>query len=125
MNKVILRGNTGQTPDVKFTPSGKRVMRFSFATNRGWKNENEERVEVTDWHNIETWNPGIIDVLLKYGFKGQGMLIEGRLETQSYDDNGVKKYFTKVVANTIEILTWQGGAPGLSEFLTDVAGCDV
>lgn len=122
MNKVILRGNTGQAPEVKFLPTGKRVIRLTLATNRGWTNENGERVERTDWHNVEIWQPSIIDVLIKYGYKGQGLLIEGHLETQSYEDNGVKKYFTKIVAKTIEILSWKNDPPGLSEFLEMAEG---
>ena len=114
VNKVILIGNLGKDPDVKYTPSGMAVAKFSLATSFRSKDKTSgEWVDHTDWHNIVVWDKlaGIAGEYLK---KGSKVYIEGRLKTDSWEDPATKqkKYMTNVVANDLVLLGGREGGSG-------------
>ncbi len=107
VNKVILLGNVGKDPDVKYFDSGQAVATFSIATaERGYTLPNGTQVpERTDWHNIVASNR-IAQVVDKYVHKGDKLYIEGKLRTRSYTDkSGAQRYITEVYVDTLEMLT--------------------
>ena len=100
VNKVILIGNLGQAPDVRMTHSNMKVAEISIATTRRFT-RNDERVEQTQWHTITLWGK----IVEKYTTKGSSIYIEGRLETEKWQDqNGQTRYTTKVIAESIQLL---------------------
>ena len=107
VNKVILLGNVGKDPDVKYFDSGQAVATFSIATTeRGYTLPNGTQVpERTDWHNIVASNR-IAQVIDKYVHKGDKLYIEGKLRTRSYNDkSGAQRYITEVYVENLEMLT--------------------
>jgi single-strand DNA-binding protein len=108
INKVILIGNLGKDPEMKYTPSGKAICKFSLATNATWKDANGEKKEAVTWHNIETWSR-IAEICNEYLHKGSKVYIEGRIDNRKYTgDDGVDKYFSSVVAATVQFLDSKG-----------------
>ena len=109
LNKVMLIGNIVSDPETKTTPNGQNVTSFRLATNRRWKNKQTgELQEDAQFHNIVAWG-ALSDVISKYAGKGKKVYVEGRLTHRSYDgQDGQKKYWTEVVAESIILL----GAPG-------------
>ena len=100
LNKVQLIGYLGKDPESRTTPTGKMVSSFSVAVTRRWK-AGKETKEATDWFNVEAWAQQA-DLSQKYLKKGSLVYIEGRLQTDRYEDkSGQTKYFTKVVASAI------------------------
>jgi single-strand DNA-binding protein len=117
VNKVILIGNLGKDPDVKYTPGGMAVAKFSLATSFRSKDKTSgEWVDHTDWHNIVVWDKlaGIAGEYLK---KGSKVYIEGRLKTDSWEDPTTKqkKYMTNVVANDLVLLGGREGGSGAGD----------
>lgn len=109
INKAILVGNLGKDPEVRAIEGGRKVANFSLATTESYKDRNGERVDSTEWHNIVFWGP-IVDVIEKYLKKGSQVYIEGKIRTRSYDDKeGVKKYTTEIVGQTLTMLGGGGG----------------
>ncbi|HWR35089.1 MAG TPA: single-stranded DNA-binding protein [Clostridia bacterium] len=110
VNKVILIGNLGKDPEVKFTGQGTAVANFSIATSENFKDKSGEWQERTEWHNIVVW-ARLAEIARDYLKKGNKVYIEGRLQTRSWDDKqtGAKRYTTEVVANELVLL---GGKPG-------------
>ena len=105
LNKVILIGNLGRDPEVRFTPSGKPVTSFSLATNRNWVSADGERHDETEWFNVVAWG-NLAEICNQHLSKGQKVYVEGRLQTRSWEDeNGQKHFRTEVVANEMIILT--------------------
>ncbi len=103
-NKVQLIGNLGQEPEIINLESGKKLAKFSIATNDYYYNKKGEKVEDTQWHNIVAWGK-TADIIEKYVNKGQEVAIEGKLTSRSYEDNaGQKKYITEVVCNELLML---------------------
>lgn len=103
VNKVILVGRTGKEPEVKIAGSGK-VANFSIATSESYKDKTTgEKKEITEWHNIVAWN-GLAEVVDKYLHKGDQMYLEGKLRTRSWEKDGVTRYTTEVIANSIQLL---------------------
>ena len=103
LNRVQLIGRLGKDPESKFTPTGKKVTHFSLAVSQRWKTGGETK-EYTEWVNIEAWER-LGDVCQEYLKKGSLVYIEGRLKTEKYEDkSGETKYFTKVVALTLQFL---------------------
>ncbi|HWQ10849.1 MAG TPA: single-stranded DNA-binding protein [Holophaga sp.] len=91
LNKVILIGNLGRDPELKMTPGGQALARFSLATTETWKNQNGEKQSKTEWHNIVVWGKQA-EVAEKYLRKGKQILVEGRIQYREYQDQaGVKK----------------------------------
>ncbi len=103
LNRVQLIGNLGRDPETKFTPTGKKVCHFSIAVSNRWKDKSGEMKESTEWVNIEAWGR-LGEVCQEYLRKGSLVFLEGRLKTDKYDSNGETKYFTKVVAQTLQFL---------------------
>jgi single-strand DNA-binding protein len=109
VNKVILVGNLGRDPEVKLTPNGKRVASFSIATTERFSDQQGNRQEKTEWHNIVAWGK-VAEIVQQYARKGSSIYVEGKLTTHSWDDqSGQKRYRTEVVANSIQLL---GGLSG-------------
>ena len=91
LNKVILIGNLGKDPELKMTPSGQALCRFSLATTENWKNQQGERQSKTEWHNIVVWGKQA-ETAEKYLRKGQQVMIEGRIQYREYQDqSGAKR----------------------------------
>ena len=113
VNKVILVGNLGRDPELRFTQGGTAVCQLNLATTRSYNNRNNERVEDTEWHRVVVWGKQA-EHCEKYLSKGRQVYVEGRLQTRSYDDkDGVKRWSTEVVADTVQFLSGGSGAgPG-------------
>jgi single-strand DNA-binding protein len=109
VNKVILLGNVGKDPEVKFTPNGTAVAKFSLATNTKYKDQGGEWQDRTEWHNIVAWQR-LAEIVGEYVKKGSKIYIEGRIQTSSWDDkqSGEKKYRTEVIANDLVLLSGRG-----------------
>jgi single-strand DNA-binding protein len=105
VNKVILVGNAGQDPEVKYTPSGTPVAKFSLATNERFKDRNDEWQERTEWHNVVAWQR-LAEIVGEYVNKGTRLYVEGKLQTSRWDDrqSGSKRYRTEIVAREIVLL---------------------
>lgn len=103
-NKVQLVGNLGNTPEIITLESGKKLAKFSMATNETYRNNNGEKVTDTQWHNIVAWNK-TAEIIENYLDKGSEVMIEGKLTTRSWDDKeGNKRYITEVVCNELLML---------------------
>lgn len=104
-NKVQLIGNLGTQPEVITLESGKKLAKFTMATNESYKNAKGEKITETQWHNIIAWG-NTAQIIEQYVNKGEELAIEGKLTSRSYDDKeGNKKYITEVVANEIVMLS--------------------
>lgn len=105
VNKVILIGNVGADPEVRYLDGGIAVANLRLATTERYKSKNGETVEQTEWHNIVLWR-GLAEVVEKYVKKGMRLYIEGRIRTRSWDDqNGVKRYTTEIYADNMQMLS--------------------
>jgi single-strand DNA-binding protein len=103
-NRVQLIGHLGKNPEIKTLESGKKLAKFSLATNDNYTNAKGEKITDTEWHNIVAWNKTaeLAEMFLE---KGKEVAIEGKLTTRSWDDEkGVKKYMTEIVCNEILFL---------------------
>jgi single-strand DNA-binding protein len=104
-NKVQLIGRLGQDPEIVNLESGKKLAKFSLATNENYTNAKGEKVENTEWHNIVAWGK-TAEIIEKYVNKGQEIAIEGRLTSRTYEDKeGVKRYITEVVCSEMLMLS--------------------
>ena len=104
VNKVILVGNVGRDPEIRYLDENTPVCKFPLATSEVYRNRSGEKVEQTEWHNIVLWR-GLAQVAENYVKKGTQLYIEGRIKTRSYDDkDGVKKYITEIVGDTMQML---------------------
>jgi single-strand DNA-binding protein len=105
VNKVILIGRLGRDPEVRYTPSGAAVANFSIATSEEWKDKNTgEKQERTEWHRIDAWRR-LGEICGEYLRKGSHVYIEGRLQTDQWEDrDGNKRYTTKIVAQKMQML---------------------
>ena len=113
VNKVILIGNLGKDPEVKYTPNGTALAKFSLATNERYKDKEGNWQDRTEWHNIVAWQR-TAEIAGEYLKKGRSVYIEGRIQTRSWDDKetGQKKYMTEIVAQDLVLLG--GGGRGES-----------
>ncbi len=104
VNKVILVGNVGKDPEVRYLENGVAVAKFPLATSENYKNKSGERVSNTEWHNIVAWR-GLAEIAEKYVKKGNQLFIEGKLASRSWDDKeGNKRYITEVIVNNMQML---------------------
>jgi single-strand DNA-binding protein len=118
VNKVVLLGRLGKDPEVKFTPQGTPVAKFSVATNERFKDKSGEWQDRTEWHNVTAWQR-TAEIAGEYLKKGSQVYIEGSLRTHSWDDktSGQKKYMTEIVVNELILLGGRGeGAGGGGDF---------
>jgi single-strand DNA-binding protein len=112
LNKALVIGNLTRDPELRALPSGVRVATFSLATNRVWKDKNGAKQESVDYHNIVVFSKQA-ELVGQYLKKGQSALVEGRMQTRSWDDtSGVKKYRTEIVADRIQFGPKGGGMTG-------------
>lgn len=108
VNKVILVGNLGAAPELKYTPSNRPVCNLSIATNEVWKDKDGAKKERVEWHRVTVWGDQA-ENCEKFLAKGRSVYIEGKLQTQAYEKNGEKRYSTNVVAERVVFL---GGGDG-------------
>ena len=103
LNRVQLIGYLGKDPESKFTPTGKKVTQFSVAISNRWRNKDGEAKEFTEWANIEAWGR-LGEICNEYLKKGSLVFVEGRLKTDRFEDKGENRYFTKIVALSMQML---------------------
>jgi single-strand DNA-binding protein len=106
VNKVILVGNVGQDPEVKYTASGVPVAKVSLATNERFKNRNEQWQDRTEWHSVVAWQR-LAEIIGEYVHKGSKLYVEGKLQTSTWEDKQTreKRYRTEIVAREILLLS--------------------
>ncbi|HKF44141.1 MAG TPA: single-stranded DNA-binding protein [Thermoanaerobaculia bacterium] len=122
VNKVILIGNLGKDPELRTTPQGTSLARFSVATTTVWKDSSGAKKEKTEWHDVVAWER-LAQICGEYLHKGKQVYVEGSLQTRSWEDqNGQKRYKTEIKANNVVMLGSRdasradaGGAPGPRE----------
>jgi single-strand DNA-binding protein len=111
LNKVMIIGNLGRDPEMRYTPSGRPVTSFSVTTTRSWTSGDGDRREETEWFNVVAWG-NLAEICKQYLHKGQPMYVEGRLQTRGWEDPEGKKHFrTELVANEVIILGERRGEP--------------
>jgi len=117
VNKVILIGNLGAKPELKYLPSGQAVCELRIATNETFTDKNQQKQERTEWHRVVVWGKQG-ENCAQYLDKGRSCYIEGRLQTRSWDDktSGEKRYMTEIVANSVQFLGGRGEGGGGGEF---------
>lgn len=109
LNKVMLIGNLGKDPEVKYLENNVAVARFPLATSESYKDKSGQTVNQTEWHNVVLWR-GLAEVAEKYLKKGQKVFIEGKIKTRSWEDqNNVKKYATDIVGDNLIMLDKKDG----------------
>ena len=113
INKVILIGNLGRDPEVRYTPNGSAVCNVSVATTRNWKNKDSgERMEETEWHRVVFFDR-LAEIAGEYLKKGRSVYVEGRLKTRKWQDkDGKDQYTTEVMATEMQMLGSREGATG-------------
>ncbi len=125
VNKVILLGNLGKDPEVKYTPSGTPVAKITVATNERFKDKDGQWQDRTEWHNVVLWQR-LAEIAGEYLKKGGKVYIEGKLQTRSWDDKqtGQKRYMTEIVANDLVLLGGrsEGGESGGGGYSRGAAG---
>ena len=111
VNKVILMGNLGRDPEVRFMPNGDAVCNFSIATTDSWKDKAGERQEKTEWHNIVMYRR-LAEIAGEYLKKGRPVYLEGRLQTRKWQTKeGQDRYTTEIIADSMQMLGGRDGAP--------------
>ncbi len=104
LNKVMLIGNLGKDPEVRFTGGGRAVARFPLATSEVWTDQEGQRQERTEWHNIVVWGKQA-ETCGQYLAKGRQVFVEGSIRTRQYDDkDGNRRYITEVIAQRVQFL---------------------
>ena len=112
INKVILVGNVGRDAELKYTPGGTAVAKFSIATNESWTSKTGEKQERTEWHRIVCWGK-LAELAGEYLHKGRQVYIEGKLQTRQWDDReGNKRYTTEIVTREMTFLGGRGDSAG-------------
>ena len=112
INKVILIGNLGKDPEIRYTQSGAAVVNFSIATTERWKGQDGQQQENTEWHNIVAWKR-LAEICSEYLHKGSKVYIEGKLQTRKWQDkDGNDRYTTEIVARDMQMLTPRGAGSG-------------
>ena len=114
VNKVILIGNLGADPELKYTPSQRPLCNLRIATTEVYKDKSGQRQEKTEWHRVTVWGEQA-ENCNKYLAKGRSVYVEGRLQTRSYDKDGQKHYATDIVADRVVFLGSGGGGEGRGE----------
>ncbi|MEW6328034.1 MAG: single-stranded DNA-binding protein [Thermodesulfobacteriota bacterium] len=114
VNKVILVGNLGADPEVRYTPGGLAVTNFRLATTENRTNKDGQREQRTEWHKIVAYGK-LAEICGEYLSKGKQVYIEGRLQTRSWDDkDGNKRWTTEIIASNMQMLGPAGRQPGIS-----------
>ena len=108
INKVILVGHLGKDPEVRYLDENRAVANLTLATNERYNDRNGNKVETTEWHNLEMWD-GLAKVAEKYLKKGSLVYVEGKLKTEEWEKDGIKRYTTRVRVNTMNMLDKAAG----------------
>lgn len=108
INKVILVGHLGKDPEVRYLDQNRAVANLTLATNERYTDRNGNKVESTEWHNLEMWD-GLAKVAEKYLKKGSLVYVEGKLKTEEWEKDGVKRYTTRICVNTMNMLDRAAG----------------
>lgn len=104
VNKAIIVGRLGRDPEVRYTPDGTAVANFSVATSEQWTDKaSGEKRENTEWHNIVVWRR-LAEICGEYLSKGREVYVEGKLQTRSWEQDGVTRYKTEIVASTVQFI---------------------
>ena len=103
VNKVILMGNLGRDPEVRYMPNGEAVANFSIATTENWKDKSGNAQSKTEWHNIVMYRR-LAEIAGEYLKKGRPVYIEGRLQTREWEKDGVKRYSTEIIGDSMQLL---------------------
>jgi single-strand DNA-binding protein len=112
VNKVILVGNLGRDPEMRYAPSGDAIANFGLATTDTWKDKSGEKQEKTEWHRVVMFGK-VAEIAGEYLKKGSAVYIEGRLQTRKWTDKeGHERYTTEIVADRMQMLGGRGGAGG-------------
>jgi single-strand DNA-binding protein len=112
LNKVLIIGNLGKDPEVRFTPGGRAVARFPVATSEVWSDQEGQRQERTEWHNVVVWGKQA-ETCGQYLSKGRQVFLEGSIRSRQYDDkDGNKRYITEVIAQRVQFLGSRGEGAG-------------
>ena len=112
VNKAIIVGKLGRDPELRYTQGGSAVCQLNVATTRAYTNKNNDRVEETEWHRIVVWGKSA-EHCNNYLAKGRQVYVEGRIQTRSYEDKeGIKRYSTEIVADTVQFLGKRGDGAG-------------
>ena len=115
LNKVMVIGNVGRDPEMRYMPNGKPVTSFSVSTSRSWTNSEGERREETEWFNVVAWG-NLAEICKQHLRKGQQVYVEGRLQTRGWEDReGKKRFRTELVANEMILLGDRRVASGVVE----------
>lgn len=107
VNKVILVGNLGRDPEVRYMPNGEAVANFSIATTENWKDKSGVKQEKTEWHNIVMYRR-LAEIAGEYLKKGRPVYIEGRLQTRKWEKDGVTRYTTEIIGDQMQMLGGKG-----------------
>jgi len=123
VNKVIIVGNLGRDPETRYMPNGEAVTNVAVATTESWKDKNSgDKKEVTEWHRI-TFYRKLAEIAGQYLKKGSSVYIEGRLQTRKWTDkDGVERYTTEIIADSMQMLGGRPGAGGGSASMDDDYG---
>ena len=105
LNRVELIGRLGRDPETRFTPTGQKVTSFSLAVDRRIKSSDGKVKETTDWFNVVAWGK-LGEICQKFLHKGRLVYLDGRLQTNRYEEKGEMRYITRVVANQMQMLDW-------------------
>lgn len=103
VNKMILIGTLGKDPDIRYMPNGNAVASLSVATDEGYKDKSGQRVDKTEWHRVEAFGK-LAEIIGQYLQKGAKAYFEGKLRTDEYEKDGIKRYSTKIIANNMTML---------------------
>ena len=115
INKVILIGNLGADPELRYTPNGIMVATFSVATSERWKGQDGKAQESTEWHRVVAWGK-LAEICNQYLHKGSRVYIEGKLQTKKWQDqNGVERFITEVIARDMKMLDSRNAAPSTQQ----------
>src|SRR6188474_534377 len=116
LNKVMVIGNLGADPEMRYTANGNAVTTFNVATNESWTDGSGERRERTEWFSVVTWNR-LAETCAQYLTKGRSVYVEGRLQTRSWEgQDGQKRYRTEVVAETVRFLGGRDSGGGGGDY---------
>lgn len=114
LNKAFVAGNLTRDPELRALPSGANVCTFSVATNRVWYNQNKEKQEATEYHNVVVFGRQA-ETSAQYLKKGSGVLVEGRLQTRNWEKDGHKQYRTEIVADRVQFGARAGSGSGATQ----------
>lgn len=115
VNKVILVGNLGRDPEVRYMPSGEAVTNINMATTDNWKDKNGEKQERTEWHRVAFFGK-LAEIAGEYLKKGSSVYVEGRLQTRKWQDKeGNERYTTEIIADRMQMLGGRGGSTSMSD----------